>query len=184
MHKIHYDMNTMWLWGRLSGEMTTTSECPNPVSASWLDPPLFFEGVAEQSVPIRKTPSSTPTPTPQGPSSREPVCQSPDDDRQDNMAAALSSAVNTLSSFLACEQLQDVSDVNRFLESLPNKHEATTRPTDVIVLCGSAILSLGDDVFSALSTIDGSSEDEHKISWFVFSSSSRRPLPTIPSSCS
>ncbi|KAF3347762.1 Alpha-1,3-mannosyltransferase alg-2 [Verticillium dahliae VDG2] len=49
-------------------------------------------------------------------------------------------AINTLSSFLPLEQLRDAA--------------ATNHRFDVIVLCGSAILSLGEDVFSALSGAD------------------------------
>ncbi|KAL9950126.1 hypothetical protein ACHAO5_000007 [Verticillium nonalfalfae] len=65
--------------------------------------------------------------------------------------------INTLSSFLAHEQLRDAAAVNRFFDSLPtspNTSAQTNPQFDVVVLCGSAILSLGEDVFSALSGAD------------------------------
>ncbi|CRK33514.1 Protein YdcF like protein [Verticillium longisporum] len=66
-------------------------------------------------------------------------------------------AINVLSSFLAHEQLRDAAAVNRFFDSLPTSpitSAQTNHQFDVIVLCGSAILSLGEDVFSALSGAD------------------------------
>ena len=64
--------------------------------------------------------------------------------------AKLATAINTLSSFLANEQIAGASDVDAFLQSLP-PHEATgSLPTDVIVVCASAVLSIAESVFSAL----------------------------------
>ncbi|KAM0271158.1 hypothetical protein ACHAQH_009159 [Verticillium albo-atrum] len=71
--------------------------------------------------------------------------------------ASIVRAVNTLASFLAHEQIREAADINRFLSSClapTNPADKSDAPTDVIVLCGSAILSLGEDVFSAISGAD------------------------------
>ncbi|WYZ39672.1 hypothetical protein EsH8_IV_000013 [Colletotrichum jinshuiense] len=67
--------------------------------------------------------------------------------------AEIAKAVNTLSSFLAHEEIKSVESLNQFFSSLSNRHtELGTigqQPTDVIVFCASSVLSLADDVFSA-----------------------------------
>ncbi|KAH7367433.1 hypothetical protein B0T11DRAFT_275273 [Plectosphaerella cucumerina] len=62
---------------------------------------------------------------------------------------SIAQAVNTLSRFLAHEQIHSATGVAHFLDGLP-----ANQGPDVIVLCGSAILSLGDDVFSLVSSSD------------------------------
>ncbi|KXH46657.1 hypothetical protein CSIM01_10875 [Colletotrichum simmondsii] len=65
-------------------------------------------------------------------------------------------AINTLSSFLSHEEIEDVDGLNQYFRSLPDpaapgileQHQAT----DVIVFCASSVLSLADVVFSAVTT--------------------------------
>ncbi|KAH6695544.1 hypothetical protein F5X68DRAFT_127792 [Plectosphaerella plurivora] len=56
-------------------------------------------------------------------------------------------AVNTLSLFVSHAQIESADGVAHFFDGLP-----AGQGPDVIVLCGSAILSLGDDVFSLISS--------------------------------
>ncbi|KAH8889427.1 hypothetical protein GQ53DRAFT_652453 [Thozetella sp. PMI_491] len=77
-------------------------------------------------------------------------------------------AINYLSAFLAYEQIRIASDVDRFLDGLPPPEvsEGASTPTDVIVFCASAVLSIADTVFTALSDTTGpdGSSDPAKIS--------------------
>ncbi|KAF4775114.1 duf218 domain protein [Colletotrichum scovillei] len=65
-------------------------------------------------------------------------------------------AINTLSSFLSHEEIEDVDGLNQFFRSLPNPAALSSleqhQATDVIVFCASSVLSLADVVFSAVAT--------------------------------
>jgi hypothetical protein len=64
-------------------------------------------------------------------------------------------AINCLSSFLSTEEVVTSQDVTRFLEALPETDDDRHGiPVDVIVLCGSAILSIAEDVFSLIASND------------------------------
>lgn len=59
-------------------------------------------------------------------------------------------AINTVSSFLAHEQIRDSTDL---LRAFGPEVEAKQLETDVIVLCGSAVLSTAESVFSAVNEV-------------------------------
>ncbi|GKT54362.1 DUF218 domain protein [Colletotrichum tofieldiae] len=67
-------------------------------------------------------------------------------------------AVNTLSTFLAHEQISSVEELNQFFRSLPNPNSKVgthhRQPTDAIVFCASSVLSLATNVFSSMPTTD------------------------------
>ncbi|WQF75000.1 Putative rossmann-like alpha/beta/alpha sandwich protein [Colletotrichum destructivum] len=75
------------------------------------------------------------------------------------MAEEAASAVNSLAGFLAHEQISNVEELNRFFRSLPHTNsnigegQRLPSPTDAIVFCASSVLSLADNVFSALSKV-------------------------------
>ncbi|KAJ0168438.1 Protein YdcF [Colletotrichum tanaceti] len=75
------------------------------------------------------------------------------------MAEEATSAVNALAEFLAHEQISNVEELNRFFRSFPHanstigKEQRRPSPTDAIVFCASPVLSLADNVFSALSKL-------------------------------
>lgn len=73
----------------------------------------------------------------------------------------IASAVNRVSSFLAAKEISNVQDVNTFLHS-HGEDAYASKPTDVIVLCASSVLSIADTVFSALSETSAAngSQDE------------------------
>ncbi|OHW98552.1 YdcF domain-containing protein [Colletotrichum incanum] len=67
-------------------------------------------------------------------------------------------AVNTLSTFLAHEQISSVEELNQFLRSFPKPNSKVGthhhQPTDAIVFCASSVLSLATNVFSSMPTTD------------------------------
>lgn len=65
--------------------------------------------------------------------------------------AALVEAINTISSFLAHEEITEVDSLNTFFQSLPiSTQQDDAQPVDAIVFCASSVLSLADVVFSAI----------------------------------
>ncbi|KAK7445977.1 hypothetical protein Landi51_07904 [Colletotrichum acutatum] len=65
-------------------------------------------------------------------------------------------AINTLSSFLSHEEIEDVDGLNQFFRSLTDPAAPSSleqhQATDAIVFCASSVLSLADVVFSAVNT--------------------------------
>ncbi|KZF23019.1 hypothetical protein L228DRAFT_261124 [Xylona heveae TC161] len=79
-------------------------------------------------------------------------------------APSIAEAVNTVSSFLAFEQVHSSSDLEHIWQSASaeRQHSAASElpPTDVIVLCASAVLSTAETVFSTLAKCHSLREQE------------------------
>ncbi|RSM02876.1 hypothetical protein CEP52_007724 [Fusarium oligoseptatum] len=58
----------------------------------------------------------------------------------------LSSSANLITRFLALDQIYSANDLETYLDTL-SQNRNTTQPTDVVVLCASAILSIAEAVF-------------------------------------
>ncbi|KAJ4156505.1 hypothetical protein NW754_008139 [Fusarium falciforme] len=85
----------------------------------------------------------------------------------------LSSSANLVSRFLALEQIYSVNELETYLHSLSKTRNTTPdsepQPTDVVVLCASAILVIAEAVFEwaarhiQKSTPDGNQEHPRRM---------------------